>query len=615
MLNRRSSSTFAMAVLALCAGLVARGGAQRGTLPQTGTGLIAGRVTEGNTTRPVPGATVVLLGSGQPRVVGADEQGRFYFAGLPPGSFQINASRHGYNQISAFLDRPVALAAGERRADVALRLVKQGSLAGVVRDDGGDPVVGTDVVAFRRVLTNGRWSLRRVGQARTDDRGAYRITGLDPADYVICACSRDPIPFDGVLLTTIASEPLQLMGVAARALSRGADVAELDATLRTYAPTFFGNSATTAQAARVAVASGDEKSGLDITTPVVLATRVSGRVVGGPVSASNLMLVPAGNAGIEGAIAAIPPMLVQADGRFDFAGVPPGPYVVRVVPRGGRGGGGMSGAALAFLGARAADVARPPAPPSAADAGSALWAEEPITVSDRGATDVIVALRPTLSLTGRVVIEGPPMSAPAADPMLPVRSDAFAQVNVGLQPVANDPARFSPAVARAAADGSFTVTGLVPGRYSVTATPPRAATSLRSVMLGGTDVTDLAIEIGAANTTDLVLTYAGNTVATLQGSIEGFALTPNAAVTVLVFSADRRYWADPVAARRRFRAVAPSRDGSFIVPLAPGEYLVCAVPDEAAVDWQEMSRLDVLARTAQRVVAVDGTRTTVMVKR
>ena len=55
--------------------------------------------------------------------------------------------------------------------------------------------------------------------------------------------------------------------------------------------------------------------------------------------------------------------------------------------------------------------------------------------------------------------------------------------------------------------------------------------------------------------------------------------------------------------------------GGFTVVFPAGEYLICAVPDEAAIDWQEASRLDALARTAQRVVVVDGTRTNVTVKR
>jgi len=39
----------------------------------------------------------------------------------------------------------------------------------------------------------------------------FRIAPLPGGDYVVCACSRDPIPFDATLLTTLASQPIQLM--------------------------------------------------------------------------------------------------------------------------------------------------------------------------------------------------------------------------------------------------------------------------------------------------------------------------------------------------------------------------------------------------------------------
>ena len=604
--NRRSLFALAIAVLVLCAGLGARTPAQQGGAPppQTGTGFITGRVTEGNTTRPVPGAIVALFGGsggGPARMVGTDEQGRFYFAGLPPGSFQINATRPGYLQMAAFLPRPLVLAAGERRSDVLLKLVKQGALSGIVRDDAGDVVVGTDVMAFRRALTNGAWTLRRTGQARTDDRGAYRIAGVDPGEYLICACARDPIPFDGVLLTTIASEPLQLMTVAARALSRGADVAELDTTLRTYAPMFFGNSSTIAQASRVRIDSGDEKAGLDITTPVVPATRVSGRVVGGMVSAANLMLIPAGNARAEGAIAAIPPMLVQADGRFDFAGVPPGQYVVRVVPR-STNRGGMSGAALAFLGSRAADVARPAEPANAQAPAPVFWAEQPIVVGPQGARDIVVALRPTISVSGRVIYE---------------QDTRTEKISMGFSIIPSPPdlTRAQGTQTRSNIDGTFTMTGLMPGRYVVVMNPVPAY-YIRSITIGGADVTDLPIEIGEADVADLTVTFRPGTMGGIDGAVAGMTPAPTELLTALVFPVDRKYWAEPSAARRLFRTSDVNADGKFAANSFPaGEYFVCVVRDDSATDWLDPARIEVFSRSAQRVVVSDGRRATVMVPR
>ena len=605
----RRALTVLLAAAGATAALIAADGQAPGQgtpPPRTGTGFIAGRVTEGNTTRPVLDAMVTLYGPGVPtRSVGADAQGRFFFAGLPAGSLQVTAMSPGY-LTTGLNQQTVVLAEGERNVDVRFRLLKRGSISGTVRDDAGDPVIGTEVMAFRRVLVNGRWSRRRTTGARTDDRGGYRLL-VDPGNYIVCACVRDPIPFDGVLLTTIASEPLQLMTVAARVLSRGADAAELDATLRTYQPTFHGGSLASAQAAVVTLASGEEKVAIDITSAAVPATRVSGRVVGaiGPVQATSIGLIPASEAN-DFAFGALPAMLVQPDGRFDFAGVPPGNYIIRVMHSpGGNSRNGPSGAALAFVGARAEAIA-------AGDGQGAVtkwnvqWADVPISVGRNGLTGITVPLREGVTVSGRLVFDGSRPS-PIANPL------ARQTYSVGLQLLNPDP--FRPPVAPGAitSEETFSVVGVVPGRYVMV---PMPGFSLKSVARGGVDLTDLPIEIGFADVSDLVITLSDRFVVNvLEGTLAGASLPLQESLTALVFPNDRRYWADPAAARSRFRAVPLARDGTLRAPLSAGDYLIAVVATDAATDWQEPNRLDLLARTAQRVIMTDGSRTTVTLRR
>ena len=580
-------------------------GQGRGAPPATGTGFIAGRVTEANTTRPVPGAMVTLWGGVPSRSIGADEQGRFFFAGLPAGSFQINAMSNGY--LLPATQRPVVLGQGERLLDVRLRLARRASITGVIRDDTGDPVVGTGVLAFRRVLVNGRWSRRRAGETRTDDRGVYRL-GVDPGDYVVCACVRDAIPFDGLLLTTIASEPLQLMTVAARVLSRGADAAELDTTLRTYQPTFYGGSVESAQAAVVRVASGEEKVAIDITTPAVPAARVSGRVIGaiGAVQATSIGLLPMSEAN-QGTFGALPAMLVQPDGRFDFAGVPPGNYIIRVMHSpGGDSRNGPSGAALAFVGARAQAIAAGDGQ-GAVTKWSVQWADVPISIGPAGQTDINVPLREGARVSGRAVFEG---SRPS-----PV-NNPLARQTFGVRLEMLNPDPFRPPVALGAFndDETFTFTGVVPGRYVVA--PAIPGFILKSVTRGGADVTDQPIDVGGADVSDLVITFTNAiSIGMLEGSVAGATLPLQEDLTALVFPNDRRYWNAPAAARSRFRATPIARNGTWRNPLPAGDYLVVVVDDDAAVDWQEQTRLDLLARTAQRVIMAEGGKTTVTVRR
>jgi hypothetical protein len=242
--------------------------------------------------------------------VTADTQGRFYFANLVAGTYLFGVTKTGYLSLGAL---GTELADGEHKTDIRFRLQKMASLAGTLRDEVGDPVVGTDVILVRRSVVNGRQSWNAAGKARSDDRGVYRLGNLQAGDYIVCACTRDPIPFDNVLLTTLGSEPLQLMNVAARALSVGSDVVSLDSTLRTYAPTFYPNSATLARATRVTLAPGDEKTDLDMNLALVRATRVSGTIVGapGPVQAQSMRLIPEGDADVGNPLFSLSPMLVQ----------------------------------------------------------------------------------------------------------------------------------------------------------------------------------------------------------------------------------------------------------------------------------------------------------------
>ena len=59
-----------------------------------GNGIVVGEVSDATSLDPIPGALVELKGTG--RTAEADAQGRFQFAGLPAGTFNIEASQLGY---------------------------------------------------------------------------------------------------------------------------------------------------------------------------------------------------------------------------------------------------------------------------------------------------------------------------------------------------------------------------------------------------------------------------------------------------------------------------------------------------------------------------------------
>jgi hypothetical protein len=589
------------------------------------TGFIAGQVVEVPSGRPVPDAVVTVLlrgpaagGRGSVQTIPAvitDSQGRFFFAGLPAGRVTIVAERQGFSYGRVLT---VDLAAGERVVDSKFRMTRLASLAGVLRDDAGDPVVNTEVVLSRRAVVDGRRTLARGGSARSDDRGAYRVSGLMPGDYIVCACSRDPNPFDGPLLTTLASQPVNLMSVAARALIAGPDVVSLDDTVQTYPVTFHPASATIARAGVVSLAPGDEKTGVDITLPRVRATRVSGRIVGArsAVQASSIRLVPALDAELGIEISQIPPMLVQADGRFDFATVPPGQYRMIVRHREtGATGGGPSGIALGFAGGRGGMMPPPPPPPPPPPSvvgglpGEApLWASELVTVPEDGVSGLVIALSHAAAVRGRVQYVGGAPQPPA---------QMFNRATVSLRPILTElGAADFPPVGRMSPDASFIVPGALPGKYAVTATALPGFPTLKSVVVDGVDITDLPLTVERREVADVVITFVDTPPASLSVSVAAIPGQDFDGAAVLLFPVDSKYWAEPAAARRRFLTLSLTNKGTATAPALPsGDYFVLLASEQDAADWQEPSKIELLSRRAQRITLLDGEKKSIEVRR
>ena len=629
---RRSWPWVALAAAALCGwpGPATRAdGVQAGPGP---TAFLAGQVVDGHG-QGVPDATVILgrgrqvgstvvlsaplmapgrAGAQAPLSVMTDSQGRFFFADLPPGSYVPVVSKLGYLPVGAG-DRAVPLAAGERVTNARVRLIQLGTLAGSVRDDADDPVVKADVVALRRGLVNGRPDLQLGGTAQTDDRGMFRIDRLRPGDYLVCACHHDAIPFDGQLLTTLAADPVRLLGLATRAMRVGADVAVIDGSLPTNPMTFYPNSPTTARAELVTVLSGTEKPGVDIRVTSVRAARVSGRITGAAsaVRASELRLVPAGETGEGMALTAMAPVLVQPDGRFDFASVPPGQYVLVVNHVDSDAVGvGPSGEVLEFLGARGVVAGQRPIGANPAN-DVPKFAAVPVTVGESDVSGLSVPLVLGAVVRGRVDFTGsaPPPSGRGPEGVI---------MQFLVQPLSAAPSQpATGAVCRVVADGSFHSAPLAPGRYQLQPLgPPQGWPTIASVTANGADLLDLGFDVGATDISDVRVVYSDVPQGTLAGTLLGGAPAPGTDLTVLVFPADHKYWIDPDAARRRFRTAVVDRTGGFTIgPLPAGAYLSLVVPDDQAIEWQAAATLEALSKRAMTVALVDGDKKTITVRR
>jgi hypothetical protein len=119
---------------------------------------------------------------------GTDEEGRFRVSGLAPGDYYVRAYAPGYLS-TAHLPAEGQESDGPRFRPgdrVTITLKKGGVITGQVTDASHAPAIGAFVTAVLVRDAAGR-VIRddAMAEARTDDRGIYRLYGLPPGSYLI----------------------------------------------------------------------------------------------------------------------------------------------------------------------------------------------------------------------------------------------------------------------------------------------------------------------------------------------------------------------------------------------------------------------------------------------
>jgi hypothetical protein len=221
-------------------------------------------------------------------------------------------------------------------------------------------------------------------------------------------------------------------------------------------------------------------------------------------------------------------------------------------------------------------------------------------VPEAGVSGLVIALNHPASVRGRVQYVG------AAPPPAP---ETLNRATAVLQPVAVLPAgTVVLAVSPIAPDSTFRIDTVLPGKYAVGAIAMPGFPTLKSVTAAGADITDLPLDAGVRDVSDLVVTMTDTPLASLAVNMPDAVRSEETdRHRVLVFPADQKYWAVPAAATRRFRTLTLSIKGTATAPGLPGgEYLVVVATPEEAADWMDAGRLEPLSRRAQRVTLNDG---------
>jgi hypothetical protein len=482
-----------------------------------GTAVLRGTVVAADTGAPIRRAQVrAMTNDGQDHKVAlTDDQGRFELRELVGGRYTVTASRTGFVSLQygqrrpAERGTPVEVPPGQTLDKLAIALPRGGVIAGRIMDEVGEPLAEVQVQVLRSGFFSGGRRMMPTGRSdSTDDQGAFRIYGLQPGEYMVSATMRGSM---GMMMPGGRSAPDVDQG---------------------YAPTYYPGTPSMSDAQGVTVGAGQEVSGIAFGLTPTRVARISGRVVGGPTSGSGgvfVMLMPEDPAMGFGGFGGRP---VQADGAFEFTGVPPGRYVLQTQPRGRREADDLMG-------------------------------HTTVTVAGADLSGIVIPLRRPGTISGVFEFEG---GVPAG--VQP------SQVRFQFLPVDPMARTYMSGPPETASDYTFSMRGLTSPVFVRVGAPP--GWYLHSVLHDGEDITDTPLPIGPGVDVRGVRVRLTQRVSTVSGTVRDDRGQLVLDATVIVFPADDAKWG---FASRFVRSARPDTQGRFEVRSLPAyaNYRVVAV--------------------------------------
>jgi hypothetical protein len=324
-----------------------------------------------------------------------------------------------------------------------------------------------------------------------------------------------------------------------------------------YAPTYYPGVPSVSDAKPIALGLNQELLDINFSLQLVRMSRIAGRVTNPDGSATTSgqvnLLLDAGGRGNQ--IGAAFGGRIDWDGGFAINNVPPGRYLLR---------------------ARGDDTETP------------QYAVIPVTVT--GGTDLAdfaVVLTPGATLSGTVLFPSAATSPP--DPTQ-FRVTAPSTDNAMFGPQPN---------ARLDKQGKFILDGVPAGQHLIRSAGAARGWMLKSVFIGGRDVTDTPIELRSGETISNITVEFTDKVNEIQGSLTTDQGAPASEYTVLAFSTDPSLWR-PLS--RHIATGRPDQTGQYrIRTLPPGEYYVVTVDPGEQGEWFEPAYLEEHRSGAVRV--------------
>jgi hypothetical protein len=248
----------------------------------------------GSARRPLAGVAVMARaadGNDLLQSADTDVEGRYVLAGLPRTRVSVGAARRGYVAQAAAGAQSrliIDLSVDEAVSDNDFDLLPGGVITGHIADPTGEPLEGVQVSPWRITHFGGRHRAPTGAAASTDDRGVYRIFGLDPGRYILLAQR-----------TRRLGEPF-------------------------FLPLYYPGRSEESRAEEIEVRAASEVAGIDMTLGAETSCRLAGKVVDVDHERLGHITVQATTADRADSISTGS----DPGGNFTFGGLPAGTYII-----------------------------------------------------------------------------------------------------------------------------------------------------------------------------------------------------------------------------------------------------------------------------------------------
>jgi Carboxypeptidase regulatory-like domain len=500
-----------------------------------------------------------------------DATGKFTIQRLEPGQYRVNANHTGYLNMQYNARRPdgpgtvLELGRAQKMTGVNFRLTPHGVIAGHMLDEDGDPLQGVQVQLMRAVYNRGRKTLQQFNGNNTNDLGEYRIAGIQPGKYYMCATYRG-------------------RGMFIDVMNMNLDVNGQRPQQEDYTTTCYPGVTDITAASPLDMKPGQQLQGINLKLTKIHTVGVRGTVTnntappppppdpnlpgrGGIRVNVNVQLEPRNSLGSNGMMQQ--GTNVRPDGSFEFQSVAPGSYTLIAMSNGNGGPNGNSRHAVSV----------------------------PIDVGSAGLDGVNIAINPGVSVAGHIRIDGE-------------TTDQIPNFQVRLNPWSNNFFGQVPQPSKVDAQNNFHLDDINPEHYEVVVNPMPGTFYIKSIRNGNTEVLTSGLDLtqgGGANL-DVII---GTNAPTISGVVQNPSTQqPAIAVTVVLIPQEKE--------RREtslfYRQSNSDQNGAFTIGrVPPGEYRIYAFEDVESGSWYDADFMKPIESKGTPVSVKEGNPVTIQV--